>query len=99
MRFQFHGNFQVGRRVFTIHDFIARPVTAAAKSPQAFTILSLPESSVGGTMDISDDAYHQHTTNRWGPVASMGLNDMTAAGHDHYKFKLLAQVSFKCKAA
>ena len=50
---------------------------------------------------MSDDAYHLHTTNRWGPVASVGLSNMTTASHDHYKFEPLAQVlvSFECKAA
>ena len=50
-------------------------------------------------MFLFDDAYHQYTTNRWGPVASMGFNYMTIASHDHYQFEPLAQVSFGCKAA
>ena len=37
--------------------------------------------------------YHQHTANRWGLVASSGLNHMTTVGHDHYQFEPLAQVS------
>ena len=98
MRSQCHGDFEVGRRSFTINSFIAKPLTASAKSPQACTILS-PPLSVGGTLDIFDDAYHQHTTNRWGPVASMGFSDMTIVGHDEYQFEPLAQVSFEFKAA
>ena len=50
-------------------------------------------------MDISDDAYHQHATDRWSPVASMGFINMTIVSHDHYRFEPLAQVSFECKAA
>ena len=50
-------------------------------------------------MDILDDAYHQHTTYRWGPVAGMSLSNMTTVSHDHYQFEPLAQVSFECKAA
>ena len=49
-------------------------------------------------MNIVDDAYHQHTTNRWVPVAIMGFSNMTTLGHDHYQFEPLAQVSFECKA-
>ena len=41
-------------------------------------------------MDFLDFPYHQHTTNRWGPVASMDLTPMTAECHAHYQ---LAQVS------
>jgi hypothetical protein len=41
-------------------------------------------------MDVLDFPYHQHTTNRWGPVASMDLTYMTAECHAHYQ---LAQVS------
>ena len=41
-------------------------------------------------MDVLDFPYHQHTTNRWGPVASMDLNHMTTECHAHYQ---LAQVS------
>ena len=76
VRFQFHGDFEVGRRGFMVSSFVARPVTASAKSPIAWPVL-----------------YHQHTANRWGIVASMGLNHMTTAGHDHYQFEPLAQVS------
>ena len=50
-------------------------------------------------MDILDDTYHQHTTNRWGLVGSIGLNNMTTVSHDHYHFESLAQVSFEFKAA
>ena len=48
------------------------------------------ERSVGGTLDVLDFSYHQHTTNRWGFVASMDLTHMTAECHARYQ---LAQVS------
>ena len=75
-----------------VDSFVARPVTASAKSPIAYPNLS-HEFSVGGTIDVLDVLYHQHMTNRWGPVAIMGLNHMTTECHDHYQFEPLAQVS------
>ena len=89
VRFQFHGDFEVGRRSFTVNSFVARPVTVLAKSPITHTVLR-HELSVGGTMDVLDFPYHQHTTNRWGPVASMDLTPMTTDCHAHYQ---LTQVS------
>ena len=41
-------------------------------------------------MDVLDFPYHQHTTNRWGPVASMDLTPVTTDCHAHYQ---LTQVS------
>ena len=41
-------------------------------------------------MDVLDFSYHQHTTNRWGPVASMDLTHMTAECHAHYQLVLVS---------
>ena len=62
VRFQFHEDFEVGRRSLMVNSFVARPVTVSAKSLITYPILS-HELSVGGTMDVLDFSYRQHTTN------------------------------------
>ena len=71
VRFQFNEDSEAGKRTFAIHSLITISSIAAAKSPHAHLVLSLPVNSVSGTTDQLDVPYFQ-PSEACVPVASMG---------------------------